>query len=91
VEINVVDPILRKCYRFKGRAVVHRAGPVYDAGLRFYRQRGGLDSHRIDAIVLVRIEQVTSITSPAYDDGTSEQEVEQRSLLLYRLTRTKDL
>jgi predicted pyridoxine 5'-phosphate oxidase superfamily flavin-nucleotide-binding protein len=91
VEINVVDPILRKGYRFKGRAVVHRAGPVYDAGLRFYRQRSGLDSHRIDAIVLVRIEQVTSITSPAYDDGTSEQEVEQRSLLLYRLTRTKDL
>ncbi len=90
VEINVVDPILRKGYRFKGRAVVHRVGPVYDAGLRFYQQRSGLDGHRIEAIVLVRIEQATSLISPAYDDGTSEQEVERRSLSLYRLSRAKD-
>lgn len=27
VEVNVVDPILRKGYRFKGPATVHRDGP----------------------------------------------------------------
>src|SRR5712691_4859260 len=30
VEINVVDPIVRKGYRFKGPATVHRDGPVYE-------------------------------------------------------------
>jgi predicted pyridoxine 5'-phosphate oxidase superfamily flavin-nucleotide-binding protein len=90
VEINVVDPILRKGYRFKGHAVVHRVGPEFEAGLRFYRQRSGLDERRVEAIVLVRIEQATKIISPAYDDGTSEHDVESRSLSMYHLTRTKD-
>src|SRR3984893_459789 len=38
VEINVVDPIRRKGYRFKGPAAVHWNGPVYESGLRFYQQ-----------------------------------------------------
>lgn len=89
VEINVVDPILRKGYRFKGPAAVHRDGSVFEAGLRFYQQRSGLQAHRIGAIVLVRVEQVAPLLSPAYDDGTTEDEVEQRSLALYGLTRTR--
>src|SRR5690348_9687066 len=40
VEINVVDPLVRKGYRFKGLAEVHGEGPVYDAALEFYRRRG---------------------------------------------------
>jgi uncharacterized protein len=87
VEINVVDPIRRKGYRFKGPAVVHRSGSVYDGGARFYEQRSGLDPTRIKAIVLVRIEHVAPLVSPAYDYGTSEGEVEARSLSLYRLRR----
>jgi uncharacterized protein len=90
VEINVVDPILRKGYRFKGRATVHRVGPEYEAGLLFYQQRSGLDPSRIEAIVLVLIEAAAPLVSPAYDDGTNEQEVERRSLSLYHLTRAKD-
>ena len=39
VEVNVVDPILRKGYRFKGVATVHRSGPTFDDGLRFYQLR----------------------------------------------------
>lgn len=89
VEINVVDPILRKGYRFKGPATVHRDGPVYEAGLRFYQQRSGLAAHRIEAIVLVKVERVAPLLSPAYDDGTDEHVVEQRSLALYGLTRTR--
>jgi predicted pyridoxine 5'-phosphate oxidase superfamily flavin-nucleotide-binding protein len=89
VEINVVDPILRKGYRFKGTATVHRNGSVYEAGLRFYRERSGLDPQRIKAIVVIEVSRATALTSPAYDDGTSEQVVEQRSLALYGLARTK--
>ena len=87
VEVNVVDPILRKGYRFKGEAVVHRSGPIFDAGLDFYRERSGLDPNRVEAIVLIRVERAAPVISPAYDDGSTEREVEQRSLDLYGLTR----
>jgi uncharacterized protein len=89
VEINVVDPILRKGYRFKGQATVHRDGPLYEAGLRFYEGRSGLAAHRVEAIVLIKVDQTAPVTSPAYDDGSTERDVEQRSLELYGLTRAR--
>jgi uncharacterized protein len=89
VEINVVDPIVRKGYRFKGTASVHREGAVFDAGLRFYHDRSGLEAHRIEAIVLVRVEHAAPLTSPAYDDGSSEEVVAQRSLEMYGLRRIR--
>jgi predicted pyridoxine 5'-phosphate oxidase superfamily flavin-nucleotide-binding protein len=89
VAINVVDPIVRKGYRFKGSATVHRQGPVYDSGIHFYEERSGLAPHRIEAIVLVKIEEAAPLTSPAYDDGSSEGEVEQRSLEMFGLKRTR--
>ena len=88
VEVNVVDPILRRGYRFKGPATVHRDGSVYDSGARFYEERSGLEQHRIQAIVLVRVEHAAPVISPAYDDGTPEDEIEQRSLRMYGLRRT---
>lgn len=88
VEINVVDPIVRRGYRFKGTATVHRDGPVYESGLRFYRERSGLEPHRIAAIILISVEQAAPLTSPAYDDGSLEHEVEERSLKMYGLRRT---
>lgn len=85
VEVNVVDPILRKGYRFKGRASVHRDGPVFDRGARFYVDRSGMDPARVAAIVLIRVEQAAPLLSPAYDDGTAEDVVARRSLDLYGL------
>jgi predicted pyridoxine 5'-phosphate oxidase superfamily flavin-nucleotide-binding protein len=87
VEINVVDPILRKGYRFKGPAAVHREGPVYESGVRFYQERSGLTRDRIEAVVLITIEQAAPLTSPAYDDGSTEHDVEARILELYGLRR----
>jgi hypothetical protein len=43
VEVNVVDPIRRKGYRFKGPAEVHRDGELYHAGAEFFQRRSGLD------------------------------------------------
>jgi uncharacterized protein len=87
VEVNVVDPILRKGYRFKGAATVHRSGTTFDEGLRFYEQRSSLDPRRVKAIVLIKVDQASAVTSPAYDDGSSEETVAQRSLDMYGLTR----
>jgi uncharacterized protein len=89
VEINVIDPIRRKGYRFKGPAEVHRDGPVYESGLRFYQERSGLDPRRVEAIVVVRIDQAAPLISPAYDDGSTEYDVEERSLEMYGLRRSQ--
>src|SRR5579872_6207106 len=40
VEINVVDPLTRKGYRFKGAARIVGEGPEFEALLAFYRERG---------------------------------------------------
>jgi predicted pyridoxine 5'-phosphate oxidase superfamily flavin-nucleotide-binding protein len=89
VEINVVDPIARTGYRFKGRATVHREGVEFESGRRFYEARSGLEPHRIAAIVLIRVEHAEALRSPAYDDGTSREEIEQRSLAMYGLVRAE--
>src|ERR1700761_4880508 len=36
IEITVVDPDVRRGYRFKGRAEVFSPGPAFDRLLRFY-------------------------------------------------------
>ena len=76
IEVNVVDPFARKGYRFKGSAKVLTEGPQYDAIVAFYRQRGSRAV--IQSIVLIQVNQVASLTSPAYDDGTPEADIRSR-------------
>lgn len=77
VEINVVDPILRKGYRFKGRAQVLTEGDLYEQIMAFYEARGTA-RERIRSVVLVAVERARLLTSPAYDLGMSEDAVRQR-------------
>lgn len=53
IEINVVDPISRKGYRFKGTGTVLAEGSLLEETLRFYRGRGVTNSIR--AVVLVEM------------------------------------
>jgi predicted pyridoxine 5'-phosphate oxidase superfamily flavin-nucleotide-binding protein len=76
IEINVVDPFLRKGYRFKGWAEVLSGGALYDDLLAFYRKRGVAQAIR--EIVLVRVERALAIDSPAYDTGLTEEQVNER-------------
>ena len=87
VEINVVDPIRRKGYRFKGPATVLREGALYDDVVRRYEDERGIDRARIQAVVMVDVEHAAPIVSPAYDDGSTEDQIAQRSLTMYGLTR----
>lgn len=76
VEINVVDPFLRKGYRFKGTATVVTEGEILRAGLEFYQRRGV--TNPIRGVVLIHVERALPLTSPAYDQGASEDEVRSR-------------
>src|SRR5690349_6064695 len=85
IEINVVDQLVRKGYRFKGTAVVHRDGEVFEQGVRFYESRGTVRAReRIRSIVLVEVERALPVISPAYDLGMTEDEL--RQVNLRRLT-----
>ena len=76
IEIDVVDQISRKGYRFKGTAEVIREGPLFDEAITFFRRRGTLSTIR--SVVLVAVERALPVVSPAYDSDVSEDEVRAR-------------
>ncbi len=71
VEVNVVDPFVRKGYRFKGPAVIHEPGSdTFAEGLERLRAAGSRLVVRVQSIVLIEVQQARPLVSPAYDDGT---------------------
>ena len=59
IEINVVDQLVRKGYRFKGTAAVFTDGEVFERGVRFYEARGTVKAReRIRGIVIVAVERL---------------------------------
>ena len=76
LEINVVDPLLRKGFRFKGLGRIIENGPIYEAILNHYRTNGVKSP--IGAIVLVKISKILEVTSPLYDLGISEEEMKEK-------------
>lgn len=67
-EVNVVDHLLRKGYRFKGTAEVLDDGPDFTHYVEWFSARGMRDAPaRIRAIVIVKLSQVRPLISPGYD------------------------
>jgi predicted pyridoxine 5'-phosphate oxidase superfamily flavin-nucleotide-binding protein len=76
IEVNVVDPILRRGYRFRGSATIHADDGVFERGLELLAERGiAVTPEQIRAIVLIAVDSAEPLTSPAYDAGASEAEV----------------
>jgi predicted pyridoxine 5'-phosphate oxidase superfamily flavin-nucleotide-binding protein len=86
VEVNVVDPFVRKGYRFKGVANILESGASYDQAIDFYKRRGSR-IELIREIVIVRVHSAQPIDSPAYDLGVSEDDVRARWERHYRSLR----
>jgi predicted pyridoxine 5'-phosphate oxidase superfamily flavin-nucleotide-binding protein len=81
IEINVVDPVIRKGFRFKGRGIVLDPGERFDqllerftSGSRAVRDARG----RIRHIVVIGVERALPLVSPAYDDEVTEADVSAR-------------
>jgi hypothetical protein len=72
MEINVVDQLSRRGYRFSGRAELHgRESPVYSEGVRrVYGDKA--PSTLPNGIVLLTIERSAPLLSPAYWRGNDE-------------------
>ena len=73
LEINVVDPLIRKGYRFKGVATIMTSGDEFSKIIHQYK-KSGIKS-KINAIVKIRVSTVDEVTSPLYDLGFSEDEI----------------
>ena len=67
VELNIVDPIVRKGYRFKGTATVHVDDDWYGRGIAMLAERGSsLTEADVNSIVVVDVTEADSLISPAY-------------------------
>lgn len=73
IEINVVDTVSRKGYRFKGIAAIFAAGSRFDELVAFYTERGSTTAKH--HIVLVKVERAAPLVSPAYDQGRTEAQL----------------
>jgi uncharacterized protein len=79
LEVNVVDPLIRRGYRFAGTGVVHREGATFERGVEFYERRGTVQAReRIRAIVVIAVATARPVRSPAYALGATEDELRAR-------------
>jgi uncharacterized protein len=74
VEVNVVDPEVRKGFRFSGTAKVLRTGDQYWKILDHYKAEGA-DIRRVRAIAVITLEAASPVVSPCYLTGLTEEEV----------------
>ena len=77
MEINFVDPFVRKGYRFKGMARVVAKGSAEFATL-LARYPAGLLPERYRAFVVLHVTRAAPLISPAYDAGATEAGLRQQ-------------
>ena len=76
IEVNAVDPFVRKGYRFKGRAEVLEAGAEFERLVAIFGSRGMFDApKRVRAIVVMQVAEAAPLISPGYDRQTNEETV----------------
>ena len=73
LEVNFVDPFVRKGYRFAGAArLVNRGEQDFESILEKLRSSFAA---RVRTVVVVTVEKAAPLTSPSYDEGRSEAEL----------------
>jgi uncharacterized protein len=75
IEVNFVDPFVRKGCRLAGHAtVLERGARGFEAMLGCFGEYGDLAS-RMRAVVSIAVSRALPVTSPAYDRGSTEPEL----------------
>ena len=65
MEINVVDQLSRRGYRFAGRAVLHTQGSVFDEACRRVFGEETV-SYPVVAVVFLEVDRAAELVSPGY-------------------------
>ena len=74
IEVNVVEQLSRRGYRFFGQATLHRNDDVYrEATKRIYGEEGA--KYPVEAVVLIAVERAEEVVSPGYIHTKTEAEM----------------
>jgi hypothetical protein len=74
VEINVIDFLLRRGYRFNGTAEIRSEGdPVYEWSRQWVLNTHGDPIYPCRQAVLIRVERALPVNSPAYTFGNAKE------------------
>jgi catechol 2,3-dioxygenase-like lactoylglutathione lyase family enzyme/predicted pyridoxine 5'-phosphate oxidase superfamily flavin-nucleotide-binding protein len=73
VEVNVVDPVVRKGWRFAGRGRVLVSGPEFEEIIAWYDRPASAPPAQ--AVVVIDVDSAEELISPAYDSGATEAEI----------------
>jgi uncharacterized pyridoxamine 5'-phosphate oxidase family protein len=65
MEINVVDILSRRGYRFFGTASVVTAGDVFNLAVKILKDEGEFN-YKVNAIVMIKVERAAPLISPGY-------------------------
>lgn len=85
IEVNFVDVIGRRGYRFKGTAEVHEDGPVFDKAREVLTASHG-PQYPCNHAVLMHVESVAPLLSPAYVfNETPPSEEQMRAIWMRKL------
>ncbi|MEO5314701.1 pyridoxamine 5'-phosphate oxidase family protein [Pseudarthrobacter sp. CC12] len=74
IEINSVDVVKRRGYRFKGTAEILQPGHEAYEWLNFWLLDLNGPGYPAHQTVLVRVDKVSAVESPAYTFGSAEEE-----------------
>lgn len=90
LEVNVVDFLRRRGYRFKGTAEIRGAGdPAYERSRQWVLETHGKPVYPCHEAVLIRVERALPVDSPAYTFGhANEDDLKRAWAASYGLTNT---
>ena len=77
IEINIVDPFLRRGYRFKGVAeIIEKGDDIYQLVAEDLWTREG-PQYPVNAVVKIHVKEALAVLSPAYvfNEGVKEEDV----------------
>jgi uncharacterized protein len=74
IELNVVEQLSRRGYRFFGRAKLHRGDDIFrEATKRVFGEEGA--KYPVEAVVLIEVERAEAVVSPGYLHVSTEEEM----------------
>ena len=77
IEVNFIDPFVRKGYRFAGTArILPRGEGNFDDLLKL---SGSSLAPRVRAIIVISVAKALPLVSPVYDDGAATEDTIRRS------------
>ena len=83
IEVNMVDPFLRRGYRFKGVAEIVTEGETFDLVANELWEREGRQ-YPVNAVVHITVQAALPVRSPAYVFNKGVQEENVRKIWLER-------